>query len=103
MQAALDNLKDFSTDSPKGIILGDMFELGDEAFVEHQRIMTEALSHNVRTCIFVGDKFYEQDHVDGAMFYRTTQDAVNALKQSPIKDTLILLKDSRGITMKSAM
>ncbi len=103
MNAALNNLKEFSTNLPKVIILGDMFELGDDAFVEHQRVVREALSLHPDICIFVGEAFYEQKTVGNAHFYRSTKDAIEALQLHPIKNALILLKASRGMTFEKIL
>src|SRR5690606_3530032 len=95
MQAALDNLKNIPNEH-KVIILGDMFELGNDTYVEHQKVIKEALALNVRSCIFVGKAFFEQRN-EYAQFYETTQKAVEALTKRPIKNALILLKASRGM------
>ena len=98
MSVALENLKN-AAESNKAFILGDMFELGEEAEAEHKEIMQKALTINAKRSIFIGEEFYKlKERAPGnAEFYRTTTDAFNALKNDPPKGFLILIKGSRGM------
>ena len=50
MQAALENFSQFE-DLNKIVILGDMFELGETATIEHQKIAELSSLSNLRKCI----------------------------------------------------
>ena len=58
MKAALDNLAQLK-DSNKIAILGDMFELGNDAEKEHQFIADYAASLNFDELLLVGEHFYK--------------------------------------------
>lgn len=84
----------------KLFVIGDMLELGKESEKEHQNIaaLTESLSLKGFSVgpIFKGiqsDAFLAQ--------YENKQEAIEALKETPIKDTLVLLKGSRGIGLET--
>ena len=107
MTAALDNFQQIEDDRPKILILGDMFELGDRAEAEHQRIIDRARAVGAECILLVGENFYRQrssgtdsDSEGKLVFLRDTSDALRYLQQHPIRDRLILLKGSRGIALE---
>lgn len=102
MMVALNNL-DSNLATKKVIIIGDMFELGEEAAFEHKSILTKALNINSLRRIFIGEEFYRLRDNSGAEFYRTTADANLALQQNPVKNATILLKGSRGMKLESLL
>lgn len=104
MAVALENL-DNSTDKPKAFILGDMFELGNEAENEHREIIRKAAAMDVHRQIFVGGEFYKlRDTVTtGAEFYRSTAEAFEHLRKNPLKGFLILVKGSRSMKLETLM
>lgn len=101
MAAALDNI-DVIEASKKAIILGDMFEMGEESFVEHQKVIAKAQAIGVDRLIFVGKAFYGQREASGE-FYQTTEEALQALRSNPIAGCTILLKASRGMAFEKLM
>ena len=96
MAAALDNM-DVLTANNKMVILGDMFELGEESSKEHQLVIHKALKLDLKRLIFIGKEFYA-NRVEGAEFYLTTDEVKDAV--SNIKDAFILLKASRGMAFE---
>jgi UDP-N-acetylmuramoyl-tripeptide--D-alanyl-D-alanine ligase len=98
MSAAIDNLQKLDT-KHKAIILGDMFELGEESPVEHAAIVEKALSLAAERCIFIGKDFLEQSATEGE-FYESTEEAYKALKHYPIKGATVLVKGSRGMKLE---
>lgn len=101
MAAALDNMAVIAA-AQKAIVLGDMFEMGDESFVEHQKVIEKALAIGVARLIFVGKAFYEQRN-DQAEFYQTTAAAKDALLAKPIVGSTVLLKASRGMAFENLL
>lgn len=87
--------------SNKLMILGDMFELGDESQIEHQKIV-DLVREKQLTTYFVGERFYAcRGEFEQQQFFQTKNAAIQRLKsQSPI-DALILLKGSRGMALES--
>lgn len=99
MAAALDNMQVLTAEH-KIIILGDMFELGEESFEEHKNLIEKAKSLNFERLIFVGKEFSK--HKDNsAEFYETTEEAKAAV--SSIEDSFILLKASRGMAFEKLL
>jgi UDP-N-acetylmuramoyl-tripeptide--D-alanyl-D-alanine ligase len=84
----------------KILILGDMFELGDESPAEHAAIIDKAMSTPVEGRLFIGEQFFEQKRNTNAIFYRTATDAIAALKTQPITNATVLIKGSRGMALE---
>jgi UDP-N-acetylmuramoyl-tripeptide--D-alanyl-D-alanine ligase len=85
--------------------LGDMFELGDESPAEHASVIQKALDTDVAERIFIGKEFVKQEskaknQESGVKFYTTAEEAIEALKSSPIKNSTILIKGSRGMALE---
>ncbi len=99
MSAALDNMNVLSVEN-KVVILGDMFEMGEEAFEEHQNIIKKALSFDFNKVIFVGKEFFKQK-TDKAAFYETTEEAKKAVLA--LSNCFILLKASRGMAFEKLL
>jgi UDP-N-acetylmuramoyl-tripeptide--D-alanyl-D-alanine ligase len=101
MVVALDNLK-AAEGQNKVMILGDMFELGKESTAEHQQLIAKAKTIDAGKRIFIGQDFYRFRDAS-ADFYKTTADAYQALKQSPIKNSTVLVKGSRGMKLETLL
>lgn len=102
MAVAIENIGKI-TANRKVLILGDMFEMGAEAAAEHIGIIEKALATPVDERIFIGHEFSAQKAVaEGktASFYETAEDAITVLKVSPIKNSTILIKGSRGMALE---
>jgi UDP-N-acetylmuramoyl-tripeptide--D-alanyl-D-alanine ligase len=111
MLVAIDNVGKIKADR-KVLILGDMFELGDESAAEHETIIKKALDTPIDERIFVGKAFYdagmeafasesgEEDSIAGTKFYLTAEEAVEGIKAHPISHSTILIKGSRGMALE---
>jgi UDP-N-acetylmuramoyl-tripeptide--D-alanyl-D-alanine ligase len=90
----------------KVLVLGDMFEMGQESAVEHEAILKKALETPVDERIFIGGEFYKakesMDHGSWTInkFYLTAEDAIAGLKANPIKNATVLIKGSRGMALE---
>ena len=103
MEAALDNISIMEAEH-KVLILGDMLELGEWSAEAHLNILRKADGVAERI-ILVGKEFakaYDASEGLAASYtlYPTTTEALVALEKKPIKDSLILLKGSRGIALE---
>ena len=101
MQLALDHFSQTSDSGSKAVILGDMFELGQEAALEHQTIVnqTERLG-------------FDQIYLSGVNFSKTKFDPAKTfcfkdyksleehLVAQPPKHGSILIKGSRGMALE---
>lgn len=99
MRAALENFKKQAGD--KIAILGDMFELGTEAKVEHQNIADLAISLDINEIIFVGENFY-QSEIDSkkAKKYKSFSFFEKDFDFSKLKNKTLLIKGSRGMALE---
>lgn len=98
MAVAIDNLSKLQA-AHKVLILGDMFELGDDSPAEHLGVIQTAMQAPVNERIFIGAEF-DKHRQNGATFYATAQDAMEGLKAGPIKNATILIKGSRGMALE---
>ncbi|MGB5420457.1 UDP-N-acetylmuramoyl-tripeptide--D-alanyl-D-alanine ligase [Algibacter sp.] len=99
MQAALLNFE--KQKGPKMAILGDMFELGDEAETEHQNIANLALSLDIDDVILIGENFYQTKiTAEKSIQYKTFEDFKDEFDISQIENTTFLIKGSRGMALE---
>ena len=99
MAVALENFSILDAKN-KVIILGDMFELGDESADEHLAVLQKATQIEALK-IFVGKEFSKSDGVFDAKFFENTQQASDFLKNLGIKNSTILIKGSRGMKLET--
>ena len=104
MFVAIDNLDKMQT-GKKVLILGDMFEMGEDSAVEHAAVIKNAMEANVDELIFIGKDFFSQQNIAGAnvstaKFFSTTEDAISALQMNPVTNATILIKGSRGMALE---
>ncbi|WP_374948442.1 UDP-N-acetylmuramoyl-tripeptide--D-alanyl-D-alanine ligase [Mucilaginibacter sp.] len=108
MFVAIENM-DKLTANRKVMILGDMFEMGTEAAIEHTAVIRKALEANVDECIFIGKEFSSQQTevqntaLINTTFYLSAEDAITGLKINPIKNATVLIKGSRGMLLERLM
>lgn len=86
--------------SDKIAILGDMLELGEISSEEHEKIVNW-LSDNRIHAYLVGKEF--KPVANGFTHFETVDQLVKSLKETPIEDSLVLLKGSRGIQLEKCM
>src|SRR5690606_32393111 len=99
MSAALDNISAL-TATNKAIILGDMFELGDDSFREHALIVSKAKALGVERLLFMGQEFF-QHRDDEVEVYATTAEAIDAVASS--SDSFVLFNASRGMAFEKLL
>lgn len=99
MAVAIDNISIMDAKT-KVLILGDMFEMGEDSPTEHEAIIQKAILAPVDERIFIGKHFYEQRLGFSADFYETAEDAIKAIEEKPIKNATILIKGSRGMALE---
>jgi UDP-N-acetylmuramoyl-tripeptide--D-alanyl-D-alanine ligase len=102
MSAALTNLNTLSA-TQKVAILGDMFELGAESEFQHDHIAELASHLMLDTLIFIGKHFYPFQEKYKGQFFHSPKEAEEYLKQNPVKESLVLLKGSRGMALEQLL
>lgn len=85
----------------KLMILGDMFELGDESFIEHKKIIELAEQSQIPV-FFIGKYFYEHK-ADNHNFFQTKDDFMTYITTNKLRNKFILLKGSRGIALEGLL
>ena len=98
MKAALDNFSKLSS-TKKTAILGDMFELGNDAETEHQAIADYATSLGIDSVILVGENFYRVSN-ESAKKYETFDALKTALDINSNDSQTLLIKGSRGMALE---
>ncbi|WP_190809687.1 UDP-N-acetylmuramoyl-tripeptide--D-alanyl-D-alanine ligase [Flagellimonas sp. S3867] len=100
MKVALDNFKNMRG-AKKALILGDMFELGTEAQVEHQAIADLAHDLGFSTVFLVGGNFYKTQSTFKK--FESFTDLKKHLESNPLPNSSLLIKGSRGMALERVL
>lgn len=110
MLSALYFFNSLKIDGKKILVLGDMFELGDNSLAIHSEILDNALSHDYFAFLFFGKTFSsllkKKQHNKALVFWSETFDLsdmerlVRAIANDITKNDIVLLKASRGIGLE---
>ena len=101
MRNALKSFKDFNANNPV-LILGDMFELGDDAAAEHKSIIDQILDLGFKDVFLLGEEFYKfKESNNRFTFFRRTPEMKNFLLENQPEGKTILIKGSRGMKLES--
>lgn len=88
----------------KIMILGDMFELGEESHAEHKAIVDSLKGQDKSVCYLIGKSFYENQVSGGNIKFFETFDAFAAfLKTIHFNENTILIKGSRGMALERTL
>jgi len=99
MLAAIDSF--LNIEGSKAIILGDMFELGEESSSLHLEIINYCLKSKINKIYLIGNEFYnEKKEETESIFFKTKSDFKKYLESHPIKENNILIKGSRAMRME---
>lgn len=104
MEVALKNFIQLDR-SNKIIIIGDMFELGDESLKEHKTIVDFLSSQtSILQCFFVGQDFYK-NKIDRANFgfYESFDSFKADFALRKTENSLLLIKGSRGMALERVL
>ena len=96
-------IKSFSMlEGDKAIILGDMYELGQESSNEHKKIIKLCEDNKDSKCIFIGENFYNfSNNEQTSSFFKNKSDFYNSNLEIVQKN--ILIKGSRGMEMEDIL
>jgi len=98
MQAALENFAQLK-DTNKIAFLGDMFELGKDSNLEHQKIVDLVTSYNFSKVYLIG-KAFSTTKVKNAFVSESFESFKNSTNYSNINNATILIKGSRGMALE---
>ena len=100
MLAALENFKQLHQER-KIIFLGDMFELGQTAGIEHQFIVDYLEKNEMGNIHLIGKNFYKTEIKNSNIQkFATFEDLKLNLETYPVKDSFLLIKGSRGMALE---
>jgi UDP-N-acetylmuramoyl-tripeptide--D-alanyl-D-alanine ligase len=104
MKAALESYKGMRS-GQQTVILGDMFEVGDNALQEHQNILELCTKLEFEKVLVCGKQFQEvSSGFDKVLSFRTTEDLKRFIESSPSElSSFILIKGSRGMQLESIL
>ena len=101
MQVALQNFSNL-TDAYKIVILGDMFELGKDAIIEHQAIADLALELDFDRIYLIGEHFYDTKTDSETLKCFRSFDDFKSHFTNP-KKAALLIKGSRGMALERTL
>ena len=103
MKVAIENVAAIKGNR-KTLILGDMFELEEEAEAEHREIGKLLRNYHFENVILCGRLMrFAKEEFSPAMLFETKEELIAGLKKNPIKDSIILVKASRGIGLETVV
>jgi UDP-N-acetylmuramoyl-tripeptide--D-alanyl-D-alanine ligase len=103
MAVAIENFLQLDN-ANKVMILGDMFELGDESLQEHKAIVDLLSNENIVKCYFIGAAFYANKRKNNNFWFcNTFEEFSNDLQTTEFKDSTILIKGSRGMALERTL
>ncbi|WP_439132860.1 UDP-N-acetylmuramoyl-tripeptide--D-alanyl-D-alanine ligase [Polaribacter sp.] len=100
MTVALENFAALPN-TQKTVILGDMFELGEDSFKEHQTIINLCETLNFSKQYFIGEHFYQCK--TNKPLFKTFADFEDYIKKNPLKNLTIFIKGSRGMRLERVL
>lgn len=104
MRAALDNFRHVEAKA-KLALLGDMRELGAESRAEHEKVIRQLRADGLPACL-VGEEFrgaLEALPPGDEPWFPTSEALAAHLAAHPVRDTVVLVKGSRGIQMEKTL
>jgi len=103
MKVALENLSNLSAPN-KVVILGDMFELGNDSLQEHQYITDQLKKIDLEKAYLIGEGFNStSSDAKNIQQFRNFDDFKDAFINENIQNTTILIKASRGMALERVL
>lgn len=100
MEAAIKNLASL-TDEKKVAILGDMFELGQDSSLEHQRIVDQVSLLGFDMVFLIGEAFVKTKVEENRILrFKSFSDFTEHFKLLNFINTTFLIKASRGMALE---
>lgn len=100
MTLALQNFSQLP-EANKIAFLGDMFELGDESYLEHKTLVSSLLNESDIDFYFIGSEFYKvKIDKEKFHFFETFDQLQNILLTQKFENKYILIKGSRGMALE---
>ena len=103
MNVALDNFIQLDKDN-KMVIIGDMYELGQESLEEHKAIVDFLNNNSSFECHFVGKDFFSNKiQNEKYHFHNTFDEFAQFLTSIKLENKTLLIKGSRGMALERTL
>jgi UDP-N-acetylmuramoyl-tripeptide--D-alanyl-D-alanine ligase len=103
MEGGVKDFIDYPADS-KVLILGDMFELGENSQQEHQAILQLIPPNTFKAILLAGSVFCSvKEYLPEAHYFDSSKDAAQWLANHPFEQTVFYVKGSRGMKMEQVV
>lgn len=103
MRVALENFIQLNKNN-KVVIVGDMYELGEESLSEHKAIVDYLMDNSSFECHFVGKDFFATaNQNDNFHFYNSFDDFTDYLRLNKLENKTLLIKGSRGMALERTL
>ncbi len=103
MEVALESLSNLS-ETNKIVILGDMFELGNNSLQEHQFITDQLDNLNLKKAYLIGESFYKTTTLSKKIQqFKSFEDFKKVFTKTNLQNTTILIKASRGMALERVL
>src|SRR5665213_2150102 len=89
--------------SNKVLILGDMFELGDDSEIEHRNILESIEYKSFNHVALAGEHFYAFKGKYPAHFFEDTALLKTWFRGQPFENAVFYIKGSRGMALESIL
>lgn len=103
MQVAIENFAKIKAAS-KIVILGDMFELGEQSHAEHQKLGEQVAAAQFDTVVFFGEATQAALIANPKAYFFTDKFSLhNWIQDRAIQNSHILIKGSRGVSLETVL
>jgi UDP-N-acetylmuramoyl-tripeptide--D-alanyl-D-alanine ligase len=103
MMVALENFIQLDKTN-KCVIIGDMYELGEESLAEHKAIVNFLNQNSAFECHFVGKDFFANSiQKENFHFYNAFEDFTKYLSTVKLENKTLLIKGSRGMALERTL
>lgn len=100
MEVAIENLSQLTVKN-KIAILGDMFEVGESTFTEHEKIIKQVQNSKINKAYFIGSFFSEIEIKSSKIIqFNTFEDFKNNFESFSFLNATVLIKASRGMALE---
>ncbi len=104
MEASIKNFINYSTEKSKVVILGDMFELGDDSEKEHSSLGKLVASGDFETVVLYGENMkHALIHLPQAYYFTDKFSIHNWVNDKNFENKAFLIKGSRGVGLETVV
>ncbi len=104
MEASIKNFINYSTEKSKVVILGDMFELGEDSEKEHSALGKLVASGDFETVVLYGENMkHALIHLPQAYYFNDKFSIHNWVNDKNFENKAFLIKGSRGVGLETVV